>query len=148
MLGFPLMYWSLLTKHQYILASSSISQQWDGSGSWNPSSWKIRIYLSDTVDAMAADDLATRVKVTTLCAASDTKCHQHDVDFQLWQLTVQQLHYNDVIMGSMASQITSLTIVYSSVYSGIDQRKQQSSASLVSVWGIHRGWWIPRTNGQ
>ena len=37
-----------------------------------------------------------------------------------------------------ASQITSLTIVYSSVYSGTDQRKCQSSASLAFVWGIHR----------
>ena len=33
-------------------------------------------------------------------------------------------------MGAMASQITSLTIVYSTVYSGVDQRKHQSSASL------------------
>ena len=30
-------------------------------------------------------------------------------------------------MGAMASQITSLTIVYSTVYSGADQRKHQSS---------------------
>ena len=41
-------------------------------------------------------------------------------------------------MGAMASQITSLTIVYSSVYSGADQRKHQSSVSLVFVRGIHR----------
>ena len=47
-------------------------------------------------------------------------------------------HYNDVIRGTMASQITSLTIVYSTVYSGADQRKHQSSASLAFVWGIHR----------
>ena len=47
-------------------------------------------------------------------------------------------HYNDVIMGAMASQITSLTIVYSTVYSGADQRKHQSSASLAFVRGIHR----------
>ena len=33
-------------------------------------------------------------------------------------------------MGAIASQITSLTIVYSTVYSGADQRKHQSSASL------------------
>ena len=50
----------------------------------------------------------------------------------------EQTHYEDVIMGTMASQITSLTIVYSTVYSGADQRKHQSSASLVFVWGIHR----------
>ena len=40
-------------------------------------------------------------------------------------------------MGAMASQITSLTIVYSTVYSGADQRKHQSSASLAFVRGIH-----------
>ena len=53
--------------------------------------------------------------------------------------TVSTDHYNDVIMGVIASQITSLTIVYSIVYSGTDQRKHQSSASLAFVQGIHRG---------
>ena len=48
-------------------------------------------------------------------------------------------HYNDVIVGAIASQITSLTIVYSTVYSDADQRKHQSSASLAFVRGIHRG---------
>ena len=47
-------------------------------------------------------------------------------------------HYNDVIMSAMASQITSLTIVHSIVYSGTDQRKHQISASLSFVRGIHR----------
>ena len=47
-------------------------------------------------------------------------------------------HYNDVIMGAIASQIASLTIVYSTVYSDADERKHQSSASLAFVWGIHR----------
>ena len=42
-------------------------------------------------------------------------------------------------MGAIASQITSLTIVYSIVYSDADQRKYQSSASLAFVRGIHRG---------
>ena len=42
-------------------------------------------------------------------------------------------------MGTIASQITSLAIVYSIVYSSADQRKHQSSASLAFVWGIHRG---------
>ena len=48
-------------------------------------------------------------------------------------------HYNYVIMGAIASQITSLTIVYSTAYSGADQRIHQSSASLAFVRGIHRG---------
>ena len=38
----------------------------------------------------------------------------------------------------MASEITSLTMVYLTVYSGADQRKHQSSTSLVFVRGIHR----------
>ena len=48
-------------------------------------------------------------------------------------------HYNDVLMGAVASQITILTIVYSTVDSDVDQRKHQSSASLAFVRGIHRG---------
>ena len=47
-------------------------------------------------------------------------------------------HYSNVIMSVMASQITSLTIIFSTVYSGADQRKHQSSASLAFVRGIHR----------
>ena len=57
-------------------------------------------------------------------------------------------HYDDVIMTAIASQITSLTSVYSTVYSDADQRKHQSSASLAFVWGIHRDRWIPCTKGQ
>ena len=49
-------------------------------------------------------------------------------------------HDNDVIMNVIASQITSLTIVYSNIYSGTDQRKHQSSASLAFVRGIR---WSP-----
>ena len=48
-------------------------------------------------------------------------------------------HYDDVIMGAISSLITSLTIVYSTVYSDADQTKHQSSASLAFAWGIHRG---------
>ena len=47
-------------------------------------------------------------------------------------------HHSDVIMSVMASQITSVRIVYSTIYSGTDQRKHQSSASLAFVRGIHR----------
>ena len=47
-------------------------------------------------------------------------------------------HYSDVIMIVRASQITSLTMVYSTVYSAVDQRKHKSSASLVIVRRIHR----------
>ena len=56
---------------------------------------------------------------------------------------VQEPYYNDVIMGAVASQITSLTIVYSTVDSDADQRKHQSSASLAFVRGNHK-WPVTR----
>ena len=58
----------------------------------------------------------------------------HVVTYPCWDY-----HYYDVIMGTIASQITSLTIVYSGVYSDADQSKHQSSASLAFVREIHRG---------
>ena len=65
-----------------------------------------------------------------------------------WRSEKSVCHYAAVIMTKMASQITSLTVVYSTVYSEADQIKHQSSASLAFVWGIHRDRWIPRTKGQ
>ena len=57
-------------------------------------------------------------------------------------------HYIDVTMTTMASQITSLTVVCSIVYSGADQRKHQSSVALAFVRGTHRDRWITHTKGQ
>ena len=62
-------------------------------------------------------------------------CHDVTIEVSEWLI----LHYNDVIMGAITSQITSLTIVYPAVYSDANQRKHQSSASLAFVRGIHRG---------
>ena len=52
-------------------------------------------------------------------------------------ISMSSYHYSDVIMSAMVSQITSLTIVYSIVYTCADQRKHQISASLAFV-RIHR----------
>ena len=57
------------------------------------------------------------------------RCHSMSTD----------LHWSDVIISAMASQITGVSIVYSTVCSGADQRKHQSPASLACVRGIH--WW-------
>ena len=50
-------------------------------------------------------------------------------------------------MGTMASQITSLTIVYSAVYLGADKK-----IKALRDWPLCREFtgdrWIPRTNGQ
>ena len=91
------------------------------------------------------------------------RCLMHTVNVQIYDLTqiltliiiqkiiwmgncvwrrksvIHRWHYNDVILGAIASQITSHTIVYGIVYSEADQRKHQSSPSLAFVPGIHRG---------
>ena len=73
------------------------------------------------------------------------------------------MHYGDIIMGTIASQITNLIIVCSTVYSGADQRKDQlrvtglcegnspgtgefpvqmaSYAENVSIWWRHHDYW-------
>ena len=63
---------------------------------------------------------------------------QHYIHFTATHLKIrypQISHFGDVIMCTMPSQITSLMIVNWTVYSGADQSKHQSSASLAFVWG-------------
>ena len=60
------------------------------------------------------------------------------VTFPSQRPVTQSFHYTDVIMSAMASQITGVSIAYSNVCSGADQRKHQSSASLAFVREIHR----------
>ena len=65
-------------------------------------------------------------------------------------IVVSQTNYCEVIMGTMASQMTSLMIIYSTVHLGADQRKHQSSASLAFEWpaqmascakNVYIWWW-------
>ena len=66
--------------------------------------------------------------------------HKGQGVWKMWlRIKMCLFHYSDIIMCTIASQITSLTIVYSTVYSDADQSKHQSSASLAFVRGIHRG---------
>ena len=76
------------------------------------------------IDALYQDGAVTKTKLDN---------SQHYCGSELYN------HYCDVIMGAIAAQITSLTIVYSTVYSDADPTKHQSSASLAFVRGIHRG---------
>ena len=68
-----------------------------------------------------------------MCLLSIKNCSR-----RVWLLVIILSHYSDVIMSAMASQITGVTIVYSTVCSGAVQRKHQSPASLAFVLGIHR----------
>ena len=72
-------------------------------------------------------------------------CHLNSSEFTVHFEILTKLvvihwsHCSDVKMGTMAAQITSLTIVYwTVVFSGADHRKQQSSASLAFVRRIDR----------
>ena len=57
-------------------------------------------------------------------------------------------HYGDVIMSTMAYQITSLSIVYSTVYSGADQESVKAPRQWPLCGEFSGDRWIPRTNGQ
>ena len=98
---------------------------------WRPSLWwrhfKMHFHEGNFINRLVttATATATATIATTATVAADDD-------------TITITHYNDAIMGAMASQITSLTIVYSTVYSSADQRTHQSSTSLAFVRGIHR----------
>ena len=82
-------------------------------------------------------------KCTHLLCTWVLDCDSQHTIFSIPYSWVQRIllfssHYGDVMMTRMASWITSLTIVYSIVYSGVDQRKLQSSTSLAFVRWIHR----------
>ena len=76
----------------------------------------------------------------------ETNSRSHDIALALclhrWDLWVSTpndwVHHNDAIMSAMASQITGVSIVCSTVGSRTDQRKHQNSVSLDFVQGIHR----------
>ena len=102
-----------------------------------------RIGLISSKHATASQNWTTTGKILPSFRCFYFYCNVFffNCDFQVTHFCTchsQVFYYNDVIMSAMASQITSLTIVYSTVYSGADQRKHQSSASLAFVRGIYR----------
>ena len=70
-----------------------------------------------------------------LCFIQMYYCYTY---FEIMEMHILVRHHNGAIMGAMASHTISLTIVYSVVFSGANQRKHQSSASLAFVRGTHR----------
>ena len=71
------------------------------------------------------------------CPPDEPACTYNGTSYNVSIVNVYNVgHYNDVIMRAMASQITGVSIVYSTVSS--DQRKHQSSASLACERRIHR----------
>ena len=96
-----------------------------------PDSWQRLCYTSQTQPS-------TKI-ACVVWSVNTTKLNRQD-----WTDNVNivngsaKIHYNDVIVGAMASETTSLTIVYSTVYSRRRSKDRQNSASLAFVRGIHR----------
>ena len=95
-----------------------------------------RPYFSSTVDNVERQFLSTRGKDFNLtCTMLELRTYRiHTL------CTTLYIHYSDVIMSAMASEITSVSIVCSTYCWGTYQRKHQSSASLAFERGIH---WSP-----
>ena len=68
--------------------------------------------------------------------------------FQENLINVLATYYNDVIMGAIASQITSLMIVYSTVFSDADKKNIKAPRHWPLCGEFTGDRWIPRTNGQ
>ena len=91
--------------------------------------WTVWLMLSNVSEVPIDATIATQCICNSICYVSGVNKMTYS----------KHNHYCDVSMGAVASQITSLTIVYSTVYSDTDQRKHQSSTSVAFVQGIHRG---------
>ena len=90
--------------------------------------WRVK---SPTFRLFVQQPIWTIIQVISELCITDILCEEFTVTGGL------PFHYSDI--SALASQITSLRIVYYTIYWGVDQRKYQSSVSLAFVWGIH--WW-------
>ena len=126
-----------------------IQQTWRVSvnSSYEPRSGNITIYKQSTITPWAYM-ISYNLPISYTFLLVGKRCNSMSASFILayaHQLDTPCLwfragfHYGDVIMTTIASQITSFTIVHSTVYSDADKRKNQSSASLAFVRGIRRG---------
>ena len=96
----------------------------------------IRICFRHRIWAATLSDGTAYLYYNANCLSNFNDILVFSTIYEHWEC--RSSHYCDVIMCAMASQITSLTVVYSTVYSGPAQRKHQSSASLAVLRGIHR----------
>ena len=126
---------------------------------------KVSQYMMLTIKVYTYIEKIYHVKSDIFCLFIDRGASMR-CSFGFWELPgacfVWQLHYDDVIMGAMASQIASLGIVYSAVYSRRRSKKHQlrltglcggnspvtgefpartSNAENGSIWWLHHALW-------
>ena len=105
--------------------------------------WHYVSKVSHYLNTCRTESILINIQIFTLSLIFQHRDGSSSQNLSLWMTRYRIhvggiIHYSDVIMGATASQITSLLIVYSTVYSGADQRKHQNSASLDFERGIHR----------
>ena len=128
--------WSLVG--HFIIYRFQLNQWWQGMRGFSNLYGNCECLPTDMHQQLTATvSYCVNMAQLKLAAASNTWIKRRQL--KLLKISQFSVHYGDVIMGTIASQITSLTIVYSTVYSDADQRKYQSSASLAFVRGFHRG---------
>ena len=92
-------------------------------------------YMSSALAAVSINIMSGNLP--WLCSHGTTYM-KNCTQLSLMPMLFGNCHYSDVKISTMAYQIASLKIVYSTVYPGADQRKHRRSASLAFVTGIHR----------
>ena len=96
-------------------------------------------------------DVNSRVVSISISPCNDDATYSLDkvlVTSEIPVLTSMLVHYNDVIMGAIASQITSLTIVYSIFYETQIKENIKAPRHWPLCGEFTGDRWIPRTNGQ
>ena len=97
---------------------------------------KIAIRLQVGINPMSESTRADPNKIADILPTTFSNRFVDENPIGRW-MKFHGKHYNGIITRVMAPQIISLPTVYLGVYSGVDQRKHQSSASLAFVRGIH-----------
>ena len=105
------------------------------------------LWINGSVNNREAGDLRryrTHCDVTVMYTSEMENFYYHYIVanpgpvFKNIPCVVKASHQSDVIMSAVASQITRVLTDYSTVCSGADQRKHQSSPLLAFLRGIHR----------
>ena len=96
---------------------------------------------SSIVFAYCGNNIHMHIGILRLFSRTGTTNWLRRRDFMTFEWN---LHYSDVIMSTMAFKITSLTIVYSTVYSGPDQRNLKALCHWPLCGKFTGDQWIPR----
>ena len=94
--------------------------------------WENEAFSDEETNWLLTSKFLWRYSLFTCCNVICAVCNMFMLHY------IHRYHYSDVIMGAVATQITDVSVAYSTVCSGVDQGKNQSSASLAFVKGIHR----------